>query len=146
MSPRERVLHSLLFEMIALAIVVPAGILLTGTDAGHMTATAIILSLMAMAWNYVYNLGFDRVFGSNRIGRSWGLRVGHGVGFEAGLVTVTIPVLMFSLNLGFVDALIMDIGFVVFFLVYAIIYNWAYDQLRARLERQGKLAPLGQAS
>ncbi|MBY6188370.1 PACE efflux transporter [Marinobacter hydrocarbonoclasticus] len=145
MSTRERILHSMLFELIALMIVVPAGILLTGTNAGHMTATAITLSLIAMAWNYVYNLGFDRVFGGNRISRSWALRVWHGVGFEAGLLTATIPVLMYSLNLGFIDALILDIGFVVFFLIYAIVYNWGYDQCRARLERQGKLAPLGQA-
>ncbi len=144
MTTRERLLHSLLFELIALAIVVPAGILLTGAGAGHMTLTAIGLSLAAVAWNYVYNLMFDRAFGANRIARGWGLRVAHGVGFEAGLLVVTIPVLMWSLGLSALDALIMDIGFVVFFLLYAIAYNWVYDQLRARLERQGRLAPLGQ--
>ncbi|MBY5921584.1 PACE efflux transporter [Ferrimonas balearica] len=144
MTTRERLFHSLMFELIALAIVVPVGILFTGAGAGHMTATAVALSLAAVVWNYIYNLMFDRVFGVNRLGRGWGLRVGHGMGFEAGLLAVTIPVLMWSLDLSFIDALILDIGFVVFFLIYAIIYNWGYDQLRARLERQGRLAPLGQ--
>ncbi|MBY5992382.1 PACE efflux transporter [Ferrimonas balearica] len=142
MSTRERILHSLLFELIALAIVVPASALLTGHGAGAMAMVAVTLSLIAMGWNYLYNLGFDRVYGANRLSRGWGLRIAHGVGFELGLVAATIPILMWQLKLGFWAALWLDIGFVVFFLVYAIVFNWSYDQIRARLERQGRLTPI----
>ncbi|MCW8327979.1 PACE efflux transporter [Photobacterium sp. SDRW27] len=133
MSVKERILHSLLFEAIALCILMVAAKLFTTHNASVVGGVAIVLSLLAMAWNYVYNLGFDRVFGQDRLSRKVGMRIAHGIGFEAGLLIVTIPLLMWVLQMDFWTVLILDLGIVIFFLVYSIIYNWAYDQVRSKI-------------
>ncbi|PMG48958.1 PACE efflux transporter [Shewanella sp. 10N.286.52.B9] len=133
MNTKERIFHSVLFEAIALAFVIGAASLFT--DAGPKSATglAVGLSLIAMSWNYAYNLGFDHIFGHNRIKRTLKMRLGHGLGFEFGLIFATQPFMMWVLQLDFWTVFMMNIGVVVFFLIYAIIYNWCYDQLRARI-------------
>lgn len=132
MSTKERILHMLLFEVIALALFVPLALLATDSGAGTLGILGITLSLIAMVWNYVYNLGFDHIFGHERIKRGLGMRVMHGICFELGLMIVTLPLIMWMLNYDFLTALILDIGAIVFYLVYAIVYNWAYDQIRYR--------------
>jgi len=130
MSTKERILHSLFFEIIALSLLIPLGSLLSNMDMGNMTGLAVGLSLTAMCWNYVYNLMFDKKFGTNRIERSIPLRITHGVFFEIGLLIVTLPAIMWVLNMDLVTALVLDMGMIIFFLVFAIIYNWCYDQVK----------------
>lgn len=132
MNVKERILHSVLFEAIALIFVITAAIVFTDTEAKSATGLAVGLSLIAMVWNYIYNLGFDRIFGQNRIKRSIKMRLGHGLGFELGMIVATLPLMMWVLQLDFWTVFIMDLGVVIFFLVYAIIYNWAYDVIRER--------------
>jgi len=91
------------------------------------------VSLMAMCWNYVYNLGFDKKFGHNRIERSFKMRIAHGLGLELGLIGVTLPIIMWFLQLDFWTAFMMDFGIIILFLIYAIFYNWCYDVIRARI-------------
>ncbi|MCL1092820.1 PACE efflux transporter [Shewanella kaireitica] len=133
MNVKERILHSVLFEAIALVFVITAALVFTDTEAKSATGLAVGLSLIAMVWNYIYNLGFDRIFGQNRIKRSIKMRLGHGLGFELGMIVATLPLMMWVLQLDFWTVFIMDLGVVIFFLVYAIIYNWAYDVIRERL-------------
>lgn len=133
MSTTERIFHSLLFEVIALVIMVSALSAFSDVDITSATGIGVAVSLMAMCWNYIYNLGFDKKFGYNRIDRSFKMRIFHGLGFELGLVFVTLPILMWFLQIDFWTAFMMDLGVIIFFLIYAIIYNWCYDILRARV-------------
>ncbi len=132
MTHKERILHSLLFEAFALVLFVPLAMFVTQQSAAAMTGLSITLSLIAMGWNYLYNLIYDRLFGADRAARGLRQRIAHGAGFEGGLIFATIPVLMLVLQEDFLTVLIMDLGAVVFFFVYAILFNWAYDQLRLR--------------
>ena len=132
MSFKERIIHMLLFEVIALAIIVPVAVLATGSGTGQMTLLAVLLSLLAMFWNYAYNLMFDRIFGEERIQRGFKLRIVHGVLFELGMILVSFPLIMWILQMDFLTVLIMDLSAVVFYLIYAIVFNWGYDQLRHR--------------
>lgn len=49
--------------------------------------------------------------------------------FEAGLIFVLVPFMAWYLGLGLWQALVMDIGFSLFYLVYAFVFNWSYDRL-----------------
>lgn len=137
MSNRERLFHTLLFEAVALLILTLAAVLITGEAPLKMGLMAVILSLIAMLWNLVFNKVFDACFGHDRINRSLKLRIGHGLAFEAGMIVFSFPVIMLILNLGFWQVLLMDIGFVTFFLVYAIVFNWVYDIVRHKRLQQG---------
>ena len=133
MNTRERIIHSILFEVIALCFMISATRLFTDVEFSSATGLAISLSLIAMCWNYIYNLGFDHKFGSERINRSFKMRIFHGLIFELGLTIITLPLMMWVLQLDFWTVFIMDIGLVLFFLIYAIIFNWCYDLIRGRI-------------
>ena len=128
MSHKERIFHSILFEVVALILIMVFAVLFIEGSMAAISGLAIGLSLMAMAWNYIFNMSFDKAFGNDLINRSFKLRLFHGLAFEIGMLIVTLPLIMWVLNLSFLTALLMDIGFIVFFLVYAIVFNWVYDK------------------
>ncbi|MBL4739650.1 MAG: PACE efflux transporter [Sneathiella sp.] len=130
MQTKERIFHMVLFEVIALSLLALLAVLFTGNDPLSMTGLAVSLSLIAMAWNFIYNIGFDHFAGADRIGRSLAKRIGHGAGFELGMIIFSFPVMMWMLKLDFWSVLMLDIGAVVFFFLYAIAFNWAYDVIR----------------
>ncbi|MEH6584745.1 MAG: PACE efflux transporter [Halioglobus sp.] len=136
MSTKERVFHMVLFEAIALILLTLTAVLVTGNGALKMGGLAVALSLIAMGWNYLYNLVFDKVYGSNRIERTLSTRIWHGAGFELGMLVFSFPVIMWWLQLDFLKVLIMDFGAAVFFLLYAIAFNWIYDIARHRMSQQ----------
>ncbi|OXE30360.1 hypothetical protein CA163_23760, partial [Vibrio parahaemolyticus] len=103
----------------ALAIIVPAAALITGKGSSDLALVGIGLSLYTVVWNYIYNLYFDKWFGSNRADRSLAMRLGHTVGFEGGLIFISIPVIAWFLEITFLRALMLEAGFLVFFLFYA---------------------------
>jgi len=130
MTLKERVLHMILFEIFALLIFVSLAVLITNKAVLNMTGLGVTLSLIAMAWNFLYNLGFDRLYGYNRLIRTLKMRFAHGLGFEFGMVVFSFPVIMWVMEFSFFQVLIMDIGAVLFFLLYTIVFNWVYDIFR----------------
>lgn len=133
MSHKERILHMVLFELIALVIMTIIATYITANHATAMAGLSLALSLIAMFWNYIYNLSYDAIFGAIRTNRSFSTRVLHGLGFELGLMVFTVPVLMWVFKLGFLKVLAMDISIAIFFVIYAIIFNWFYDIARQYL-------------
>ncbi|WP_133407346.1 PACE efflux transporter [Parashewanella tropica] len=132
MTKKERIIHTVLFEAIALTLLTLGAIITTGKDAFSMGGLVVLLTVIAMFWNYGYNLAFDKVVPGNRLSRTKRTRLFHGIGFELGMVILTFPVIMWFLKTDFISVLIMDIGFVTFFFVYAIAFNWLYDIARNR--------------
>ena len=65
----------------------------------------------------------------NMAPRGPGLRGVHAVLFETILLVVGIFVTAWWLDISYFDALILDIGLSAFFLIYAYVFNWAYDLL-----------------
>lgn len=53
----------------------------------------------------------------------------HTFGFEGGLLIVALPVMSWWLSVSLLEALVLDLGFVVFYLIYAFVYNWGYDKV-----------------
>jgi uncharacterized membrane protein len=131
MQFKERVFHALLFEVIALIILTLIAVFITGNDAAKMSGLAIMLSLIAMLWNFVFNILFDKIYGEDRNSRELWLRIQHGFWFELGMLVFSFPVMMWVFQLDFVTVFLLDIGAMVFFLLYAIAFNWIYDITRA---------------
>jgi uncharacterized membrane protein len=57
------------------------------------------------------------------------LRVAHAVLFELGLLIVLMPFIAWYLGVSLMQALVMDISFALFYLVYAFFFNLAYDRI-----------------
>lgn len=133
MSFKERVFHAVLFEVIALILLTLIAVLVTGDDITKMSGLAFMLSLIAMTWNFVFNIIFDRAYGYDRNSRTFKIRMRHGLGFEFGMLIFSFPVMMWVLQLDLLSVFLLDIGAMIFFLLYAIIFNWIYDITRARI-------------
>ncbi|MEZ8287323.1 PACE efflux transporter [Vibrio splendidus] len=142
MSHKERMLHMVLFELVALVLMAGLATYIVGGGAVKMAGLAVSLSLIAMGWNYVYNYGYDKIYGADRSKRTKKTRILHGLGFELGLMLVSFPLLTWVLQLDFWTVLVMDIGIVIFFVLYAIAFNWAYDSVRDQLVAKGKVSAL----
>ena len=130
-SPLDRLLHATSFEIIALAVIVPAGAVHFHTPLHDMGVVALVSATLATVWNLAYNYGFDvvlqRLAGTTR--KSSLVRVWHAVLFEAGLLIVLLPFIAWYLGVSLWQAFVMDASFAAFYLVYALGFNWAYDAL-----------------
>ncbi|MBB1437788.1 PACE efflux transporter [Shewanella sp. SG41-4] len=127
MQRRERVFHAVSFELIAMAIMVPASAILIEKNPVDMLLVSIGLTLFAVLWNYVYNLQFDKWVGPNRVDRKIGMRILHTLGFEGGMLLVTIPAVSWYLSLSLLDTLVLEAGVLSFILIYTGVFNWLYD-------------------
>ncbi|WP_111732437.1 PACE efflux transporter [Roseovarius amoyensis] len=125
----DRIRHAVCFEVIGLILVTPLGAWLFDKPMFDIGVLALACATIATVWNYIYNLGFDlvmrRVLGHTR--KSPLLRVFHAVLFEGGLLVVLMPLIAWYLGVTLWQAFMMDLSFAAFYLIYAFIYNWAYD-------------------
>lgn len=137
MSWKERVFHSVSFEIGAVCLaslaVVLTGAAETGTaETGTAATVGVLIALIAMVWNFVFNYGFDKIFTAPRETRSLKLRVFHTLTFEIGFLFAGIPILAHFLRLTLWQAFLADIGLTVLITLYALLFNWAFDLLRAK--------------
>ncbi|MCL9774433.1 PACE efflux transporter [Vibrio methylphosphonaticus] len=128
MNNKERVFHAIMFEALALAIIVPVASLATGSQSLQLMMVGIGMSIFTVIWNYVYNIQFDKWVSGSRSERSMLVRAGHAIGFEAGLILFTIPAIAWFLQVSLWMALLIEAGFLVFFFFYTTIFNWIYDK------------------
>lgn len=57
----DRIRHAIGFEVIGLLIAAPLSSWITGIELSHMGPLAVLFSVLATVWNYVYNIGFDKL-------------------------------------------------------------------------------------
>ncbi len=131
MSPRiRRVLQALLYETFAIAFVGPVLSVAFDKPATSTVALAVVLSSIALTWNYVFNSFFERWESRQSVrGRSFARRLAHGIGFEGGLTVLLIPVMSFWLEISPLNAFVANLGLLAFFFVYAMAFTWVFDCL-----------------
>jgi len=128
-NTRDRIRHSILFELIGLITVTPLGGWVFGVPISHFGVVAVVSTSLAMGWNYAYNLGFDhamlRLTGS--VKKTLRTRIIHAGLFEFGLLCLLVPFIAWYLDVPLWQAFVMDVSLAGFYLVYAFVFNWAYD-------------------
>ncbi|OOF63001.1 hypothetical protein BKL51_08955 [Rodentibacter sp. Ppn85] len=132
MTLKERLLHSALFEIGAVGVSATVMLLVSPEKGGAALGVGILISLVAMAWNLIFNSIFDKIFTAPRETRGLGMRIFHTVMFEGGLLVATIPMIAYFLQLTLWQALMADIGLTILIMVYALIFNWIYDNVRLK--------------
>jgi uncharacterized membrane protein len=127
----ERCFQAVTFEVLAIIISAPLLVWLMGVPIAHAGLLTLMISLLAMTWNVIFNALFDKI--EQRLGlvRTFRVRAVHAVGFEAGLIVTVVPLAAWWLDISLFDAFLLDIGVVLFFLPYTFLFNLGYDKLRA---------------
>lgn len=130
---RERIFHAVLYEVCAMALLVPLGSWLLDTGLGHVGVLALLMSGIAMSWNMLFGALFERL--ERRTGRQRTplVRCLHAIAFEGGLVFLCVPVAAWWMAISYWQAFLLDVGILLFFLPYTYVFNWCYDHARTRL-------------
>jgi uncharacterized membrane protein len=127
----DRIRHAISFEIIGILLATPLGAFVFHLHAGDSAIIVVGSATLAMLWNYVYNLVFDRVL--NRFAgttlKSSPVRILHAVLFEIGLLIMLMPLIAVYLGITLWQAFVMDLAFALFYMGYALVFNWAYDKV-----------------
>lgn len=125
---KRRVVYITLYEAIAIVAASVGLALASGEGIGHSGALAVAASVIAVLWNLAFNAVFERWESRQTVrGRSVKRRIAHAIGFEGGLIAFLVPMFAWSLGVSLLQALVMDLGLVAFFLVYTFVFNWGFD-------------------
>jgi len=127
---RRRVVYVTLYE--AIAIVVASGGLaaMSGQSLGHSGVLAAMASAVAVVWNVGFNHAFEAWEARQAVrGRSFLRRAAHAIGFEGGLAAILVPLFAWWLDVSLWQALVMDLGLLLFFLGYTFVFNWSFDRI-----------------
>lgn len=127
---KRKVIYITLYEVIAIAMSTAGLALLSGAEMGHASVAAVAASAIAVVWNLVFNTLFERWEARQaKKGRSLLRRVAHAVGFEGGLVVTLVPLFAWWLDISLWQAFVLDLGLIVFFLVYTFVFNLLFDRV-----------------
>lgn len=127
---KRKVVYITLYEIIAITMSTLGLALLSGAEMGHASVAAIAASAIAVVWNLVYNTLFERWEARQaKRGRSLLRRAVHAIGFEGGLVVTLVPLFAWWLEISLWQAFVLDLGLIVFFLVYTFVFNLLFDHI-----------------
>lgn len=127
---RRRVVYVTVYELIAIMVATLGLAQFSGQGTGHAGVMAVASSAIAVAWNVLFNTLFERWEARQTVrGRSLRRRIAHAVGFEGGLVFTLVPLFAWWFEISLWQALVMDLGLVVFFLCYTFAFNWSFDRV-----------------
>lgn len=127
----DRIRMALAFEIIGLILLVPVSTLLLDKPLLQLGSLAVLMSILATWWNYQFNLWFDRYYlmPRGRWQKTLSERLWHVLAFEAGLLMLFLPLTAWILNISIWQAFLLDLAFMLFYLVYGYLYHWAYDKV-----------------
>lgn len=127
-GPKRKVTQAVLYELIAALFVAPLIVVVFDKGVMHSSALALGLSLLALSWSMCFNTLFEYWEARQRQrSRTLGRRLLHAAGFEGGLTVLLIPLIAWWLDISWWQAVMADVGLLVFFFIYAFVFQWAFD-------------------
>lgn len=131
LKPRtRRIVYVITFEVLAILLSTVLLMMLSGGPAQGSLPVAAAISVIALIWNYLFSLMFESWERRNNISkRTVGLRVAHAAGFELGLCLFTVPLYMLWYQVGFIEAMVMEMAILIFFFFYTFVFAWVFDMV-----------------
>lgn len=129
---KHRIIHALSYEAILFILGTPILSWVLNKDLAHTGVLWVIMSVIAMLWNMVFNFGFEKIEYKMQWERTFSVRVLHAIGFEGGLIIFTVPIIAWMMDISFWQALILDIALAMCIVVYTFIFQWCYDAIMAK--------------
>lgn len=128
----ERIRQGVAYELVGGLIMTPAFAYVSHEPMPSTATLLLLLAGVALVWNGLLGAVWDgleaRWAGRSADQRPLGLRVLHAVLLEAGVMGVSLPVLMGWTDLTAWQAVSADLGLSVAYAGYALVFNQAYDK------------------
>ncbi|MES2263701.1 MAG: PACE efflux transporter [Pseudomonadota bacterium] len=131
MTPKtRRIVQAILYEAFAAGFVGPGLALAFDKPPTSALTLSLIMCTFALTWSYIFNSLFERWESRQTVkGRSLLRRIAHASGFEGGLVVMLVPIIAWWLDISLAAAFVADLGVLIFFFIYAFVFNWAFDRV-----------------
>lgn len=129
---KKRIIHALSYEVILLVIIALALSFIFEVPMEVTGVLGIAMAVTSVFWNMVFNYYFEKYEQRKKLKRTVGVRILHAIGFEGGLMLATIPMVAYAMNLGILEAILLDLSLTLCILVYTFIFQWCYDTVEAR--------------
>ena len=131
LSPlKRRLVYVTVFEIIAIISSTLVLMWLSHSDASESLPVAVMMSLAAVIWNFIYNTAFEAWERRRRVKhRTVWIRSVHAFGFEGGLVIICLPLYMIWYDVGLIKAFMMEVALLLFFLVYTFTFTLIFDKI-----------------
>ena len=142
LSPlKRRIVYVTVFEILAVLFSTAILMQLSGNDATHSLPLAVMVSVAAVLWNFIYNSVFEYIEKRWQIHeRTFIIRAFHALGFEGGLILICLPLYMLWFGVGLWTAFVMEAALLVFFLVYTFIFTLIFDKIFTLPQQVGEPA------
>lgn len=131
LSPlKRRLVYVTIFEIIAIIASTFVLMLLSGSDAAESLPVAVMVSVAAVVWNFIYNTGFEAWERRRRVARrTFLIRSMHAIGFEGGLFLICLPLYMIWYDVSLSIAFTMEAVLLLFFLIYTFVFTLIFDKI-----------------
>lgn len=127
---KRKLVYVTFYELIGLCMSTLGLAYLSDTQASHTGPLAVMITTIAMVWNFIYNSLFEYWESRQATrGRSVARRVAHAVGFQLTLVVYLIPLIAWWLGMSLLEAFVVDLAFIILIPCYTFLYNWAFDRI-----------------
>jgi len=127
---KRRIIHTVSFEIIGLILAVPLFAWIFDDGLTHIGILTVVMSLIAMAWNVIFNKLFE-LWEARQISKQRTIlrRSIHALCFEGGLMAFTLPLIAWWMQMPLWEALLTDLGYMLFFVIYGFVFNWGFDHI-----------------
>lgn len=131
MSPsRRKIIYAVSFETLGTLLASVALMLMADADAGSSIVLSVLTATIALSWSFVFNTLFEAWEARQPVkGRSLHRRTIHALMFEGGLVLISIPVMAWWLQVGYLEALVYEAGLIALFIGYTYVFTWGFDRI-----------------
>ncbi|AOA59902.1 chlorhexidine efflux PACE transporter AceI [Acinetobacter larvae] len=129
---KRRIIHALSYEIILLVIIAIALSFIFRVPLDVTGGLGIAMALTSVIWNMIFNHFFEKFEHKRKLKRTVMLRVCHAIGFEGGLMLVTIPMVAYAMEMTMLQAILLDLSMTTCILVYTFIFQWCYDLIEER--------------
>lgn len=131
---KERVVQTLWYEAVGIAVFTPLLYLCTDTTLGDSLGVIAALSLCALTVTGLFNWAFDnieaKVCKRAASDRPFWPRVFHAVSLEFAIVVATLPAIKYISGVSWTEAAFVDIALLLAYIAYGFFFFQVYDRVR----------------
>ncbi|CDG82532.1 PACE efflux transporter [Janthinobacterium agaricidamnosum] len=103
---------------------------LSGSAASSTGPLAVMITTLAMTWNFFYNIAFE-AWERRQVSRARTVlrRVAHAIGFQLTLVLYLIPLIAWWMRISLWQAFLLDFALMLIIPLYSFLFTWAFDRV-----------------
>ena len=126
---KRKLVYVTAYEIIGMAISALGLALLSGSAPSSTGPLAVIITSIAVSWNFIYTSLFER-WESRQVSRTRTVkrRIAHAVGFQLTLIVFLIPLIAWWMHISLVQAFLLDLALIIFIPCYTFAFNWLFDR------------------